>query len=250
MQCTLCFPLSTRRGRMNCPQESGSACGCAAASMQAMERRINSRVKSPTGWLLLFILFMLEFLAGRANAAVVVTPRITFVVYADRTMPEDEWSTLSVSLQNGLEGLAEETHFVSGGFDVVRAEKLAPGAQFDEVIPVYLHGECRVVGKPDKYVVEGTLGWVLRDHGQIRPFIHVDCSRIAEMLGQHAFGLKQEARDAMMAEAVSHVVLHEWVHIATQSRAHARDGIEKPAFTVWDLAPDYAGAYGRASHGK
>jgi hypothetical protein len=86
--------------------------------------------------------------------------------------------------------------------------------------------------------VTGALGWVYRVHGQIAPFIHVDCEEITQILGPLALMLTTSRRDQIMAEAIARVVLHEWVHIATQSAAHARDGVAKSSFGIPDLLAD------------
>jgi len=204
------------------------------------------------GWLLPLILLTAQWLAVRTSvqAAVDVTPRITLVVFPEKRMSDDEWTALSDALRHSFEDLALETHLGSGGFDVVRGDTLSQGVQFDEVIPIYLHGQCQILFQPGKYIVAGALGWVLRDHGQIMPYIHVDCGRIAEMLGQHAVGIKHATRNAVMAEAISRVVMHEWLHIATQSASHSRDGLTKDAFSFKDLVPDYAQILTPAGNGR
>jgi len=248
------LPLSLREHNRNCSQEAGSAPTRPAANMRPMASRFtaprfHSRSLSVAGWLLMLMLLVLEWLAGRvfARGAVVVAPRFTLVVFADRQMPDEEWAALALTLRQGLDTLAVETHFTVGGFEVIRGDSLEPGKQFDEVISVYLHGDCRLPPQPGPYTVQGVLGWVLSDHGQIRPFIHVDCARIGEMLGQHVFGMDKNSRNAVMAEAISRVILHEWLHIATQNPAHSRNGIAKGSFSVQDLVPDYPQIF---SHGR
>jgi hypothetical protein len=70
------------------------------------------------------------------------------------------------------------------------------------------------------------------------------------MVGQHALGMNRERCNAVMAEAISRVVLHELIHIATQSAAHSSDGVEKSAFTIADLIPDYYSHGMHAGQGK
>ena len=231
------IPLSFRQHNRNCAHDIGSTA------------RFASQSRSVAGWMLMLMLLALEWLAGRVSArgAVVVAPHISLVVFTDRSMPDEQWSTLAVTLRQGFVDLAVETHFAAGEFDVVRGNTLAPGVQFDKVISIYLHGDCRVPFYPVTHTVNGALGWVLRDGGQIQPFIHVDCGRIAEMLGQRAFGMGRNSRNAAIAEAVSRVILHEWLHIATQNAAHSRDGITKPSFSVQDLVPDFPQL---VSHGR
>ena len=240
---------------IDCPQESGFSRRDAVAMIPLVKRwsaadRIAPRCRLLSGWLLLLLLLAMEWLAGRAHAAVVVAPRVALVVFSDRTMPEDEWAALASDLRSGFDNLAAETHFDLSGLDVIRGEKLVPGTQFEEVIPVYLHGECKLHAQPALPSVHGALGWVLRDHEAIKPFIHIDCARIAELLTQRAFGLNDSQRNSMMAQAVARVALHEWLHVATQNSTHARNGIFKSTFSAADLVPDYVPGPGQPSRGK
>ncbi|HEY3624867.1 MAG TPA: hypothetical protein VGL00_01240 [Terracidiphilus sp.] len=251
------FPLSFREHHRNCAQEAGGTPTGIPVNIHSMESRFPKlRFTSQTfvvaGWLLMLILLVLEWLAGRASAlaAVVVSPRITLVVFADHPISEPQWTTLATTLRVSFDNLAVETHFSAGGFEVVRGDSLAPGAQFEEVISIYVHGDCRLASQPGNYGVHGALGWVLRDQGQIRPFIHVDCARIAAVLGQRVLGLDKSSRDEVMAEAISRVILHEWLHIATQSPEHARQGIAKRVFEFNDLVPDYWKMIAPVGHGR
>src|SRR5215469_9033999 len=135
-------------------------------------------------FLLPLLLLFVQWIAGRmcAHAAVVATPRITLVVFADKPMPAGEWEALFRDLRQDYSILAAETYFSPGGFDLVRGDALVPSIQTGSSISIYLHGDCTLLGQPGQSVPQGTLGWVLRNHGQIEPFIHIDCGRIAEML--------------------------------------------------------------------
>jgi hypothetical protein len=79
------------------------------------------------------------------------------------------------------------------------------------------------------------LGWVRRLDGRIEPFAHVDCARIGQVLGPQALGMDADRRNAVMAGAIARVILHEWIHIATQNPRHAERGITKAQFGVADL---------------
>jgi hypothetical protein len=243
-------PLSLRVRNPNCSQEAGCMPARFTAKMHNMESltatlaffRLDPGLFRIARRLLPFILLVVQWIVARTllQAAVVATPRVTLIVFGDKPMPEEEWTALKSALAKGFDGLALETHFVPVGFEIVRGESLAPGVQFESAIPLFLHGSCRLVGEPSKGEVVGPLGWVLRDQGKIQPFIHVDCARIAAMLAQRALWMNQGARNDAMAEAISRVVLHEWVHIATQNPAHTRDGIEKRSFGLQDLMPGYS----------
>ena len=98
---------------------------------------------------------------------------------------------------------------------------------FSKVIVVKLLGRCDVLPQSDRPSLDGPLGWVWQVSGKIQPFIFVDCERIAQVLRGRSAGLDQYERRHAMAQAIAHVVIHEWIHIATQSPAHGKRGITK-----------------------
>jgi hypothetical protein len=55
------------------------------------------------------------------------------------------------------------------------------------------------------------------------------------MLAPHALGYNRDERNRMMAVAIARVILHEWMHIATQSSHHSEHGLTKAHFGVADL---------------
>lgn len=204
---------------------------------------------NPLRWLVAICLLS-QWSAGEAHAAVVEFAQRTLVVFSEERMSDSQWRALSESVQQEVTRAAFETHVLPPAIEVIQGSRVTPGFRADEPVSVYLHGGCTVIPRPDKYVVEGALGWVLRDHGHIGPFIHVDCARISEMIGQHALGMNRERLDEVMGEAISRVVVHELIHIATQKAAHTNDGIEKSSFSVLDLMPDLHSHGMNAGQGK
>jgi hypothetical protein len=45
---------------------------------------------------------------------------------------------------------------------------------------------------------------------------------------------RQRGQDAM-TQAISRVLIHEWVHIATQNSAHSKRGLFQPKLSINDL---------------
>lgn len=236
----------------NCEQEAGSAALKRAGTMAGVDTRVFAVALSWEWfkWLAAMFVVASQWLSGEARAAVVESPRVTLIVFSDQKMPDTQWTALSEGLQEEVTRTAVETHLVPSAMEIVRGSAVAPGLRVAEPVSVYLHGECSLIPHPSRYVVQGPLGWVLRDRGHIGPFIHVDCSRIAEMVGQHALGMNRERRDAAMAEAISRVVMHEMIHIATQSAAHTSDGVEKSVYNIADLIPEYSAHGVNVGHGK
>jgi hypothetical protein len=179
-----------------------------------------------------------------AHSACADTPaskveRVTFVVFADQPVHEGEWNALFESLHSDLVRAATESPELGPDFELVRGDQLSPGFRVERTVSVYLHGSCTLL--PFKrYVSAGPLGWVLRVHGQIEPFIHVNCSEITAMLEPFALGMNRDRSNTVMGESMARVILHEWIHVATQSTSHAQEGVSKAQFGVADLLADDA----------
>jgi hypothetical protein len=169
-----------------------------------------------------------------AQAPAHTEPRATLVIFAEKRMTDGEWAALFDALEKGARGAAEEAPALKGGADLVRGDTIVHGLEVDKPISVYLHGNCRLIPMP-RYAPVGALGWVWRVHGRIEPFIHVDCEEIAQELGPLVLGMNNKRRDTVMGEAMARVIVHEWVHVATQNAGHARHGVAKSSFGILDL---------------
>ena len=192
------------------------------------------------------------------------TAQTTLDIFPDRPMPDDLWLALVTALRAELSSGSPETRVLVGEttgrviglpadqtsdkgtshpFQVVRGDKVAPDSlNVENSITVFLHGECTIIPRPRPILVvdtvaptTGALGWVRREHGHIEPFAHVECSSLGEMLATQAFGLNRDERNRLMAVAMARVILHEWIHIATQNSHHSEHGLGKAQFGVADL---------------
>lgn len=182
------------------------------------------------------------FNCGRANASTAPpAEQTTLVVYADHRMPDEEWTDLFAALRRAQEEIAAATPALAGGVEIVRGDQVRPGLRVDAVITVFLRGDCSLMPRP-RLVVQGALGWVPRSKGIIEPFVNVNCTRLVDMLGPLALGMDRSRRDLVMAEAMARVILHEWIHIATQSAHHDSHGVTRSIFDVRDLLADDAEA--------
>ncbi len=159
----------------------------------------------------------------------------TVVVFADRPMRDAQWSALFTALRSGVKQGGAETQPIAGNSEIIRGDAVRPGIRVNSAIVVYLHGDCNLDPLPMRTVYGVPLGWVHRHRGRIEPFAHVDCTRIGNMLGPEARVMKRDQRTQVMAGAIARVILHEWIHIATQSPAHAESGVAKADFDVSDL---------------
>ena len=164
----------------------------------------------------------------------------TLVFYGDRDVSDALWPGLFSAIR---EDMAEEDFGAAGrSIDhdprLMRSEELYAGEEFGDVIEVRLLGRCDVVQQAYRPLQPGPLGWVLRVKGRIQPYIYVDCTRLAQTLNATTLGMSDEQRMHAMAQAISHVLVHEWIHIATQNAGHTAHGITEAQLTAATLVAD------------
>jgi hypothetical protein len=161
----------------------------------------------------------------------------TIVFYAQPKVSESLWPMLFQVLRADLDDGTDE---LPNGFVLdkqaafVRGSDDLRGIVFSRIISVKLLGRCDVLPQTD-HRARGPLGWVPLVSGTIQPFISIDCTRIAEVLRPAAAGLSKQDRQYVMDQAIAHVLIHEWNHIATQSDRHSSRGISQAYLSVNDL---------------
>ena len=178
----------------------------------------------------------------------------TLAIFNDQPMPEGLWLALVTALREEFASGATEMRAVAGadpvsGIQIIRGDQIAPGITVDNAITFYLHGDCVTTPtpRPDLFgqpQTSGALGWVQVENGHIDPFVHVECKRIGRMLGLQGIGRNRDQRNRLMAVAITRVMLHEWIHVATQDPHHSKEGVFKAEFSVADLMvhPQKSGA--------
>ena len=184
------------------------------------------------------ILFAFLLTYAVAPALHAQQPGTTVIFYAQPPLKDELWPDLLQSLHADLAaGLGEAPNGFALPQDTAffRANDLALGVVFSRVIIVKLLGHCDVLSQSDGASVDGPLGWVWQVSGKMQPFIFVDCERLGQMLRNRFAGPDPYERRHAMAQAIAHVVIHEWIHIATQSPAHGKRGITKQFLTAAEL---------------
>ena len=197
---------------------------------------------------LLFL--VLSICLSAAAADLPVAPQTTLVFFSDRTMQPDQWADLHGALQRELSSGNPELAGLDRNVRFVDGDRSLLGVSVDAAITVYLHGNCTLAPMEHRTAFAVPLGWVRRIDGEIQPFVHVDCTRIGEVIGEQARWLSRPSRDRAMAKAMAEVILHEWIHIATQSSHHAEKGVAKAQFGVSDLMGDSRAALAPRGGGK
>jgi hypothetical protein len=187
------------------------------------------------------ILFAFLLTYALAPALHAQQPGTAVVFYAQLQLSDDLWPDLLQSLRADLAaGMGEAPN----GFALpqnpafFRGNDLAMEIDFSRVIVVKLLGRCDVLTQSDRPSLDGPLGWVLMVSGTIQPYIFVDCARIAQALRATSLGLNKYESRHEIAQAIAHVVIHEWIHIAAQCPSHGAHGITKQFLSPAELTAD------------
>jgi hypothetical protein len=160
----------------------------------------------------------------------------SIVFYADKQVSETLWQPLFSAIHDDL--AKEDYGLADRNPHLLRGSEVYPGEEFANVVEVKLLGRCDVPQQAYRPLKPGPLGWVLRVHGQIQPFIYVDCTRMAQVLDPTTLGMSSEKRTRAMSQAISHVLVHEWLHIATQNAGHTAHGISEAQLTPSTLVAE------------
>jgi hypothetical protein len=170
---------------------------------------------------------------------------MTFVIFNSDSRHASGRSALEGGLEDALH---RELSVNAGGMpalanydlQIVQGDRMPAAVAVAESISVYLHGDCAAppIAFLEGHAPAGVLGWVVRRQGKVEPFIHVDCSHILQLLTPRLMALNREQRRYAMSVAIARVILHEWIHIESQSPRHVERGLTKSSFTPQDLMPD------------
>jgi len=177
------------------------------------------------------------------NPAPAPRKHTTLVVFADRPLPAGEWPALFAAVRLALAKDGGETEVLDSEPSLMRADTMAPGTLTPSpVVVVFLRGDCKLAPPSLPAAFGAPLGWVFEERGAepvIQPFVYVDCTTIGEVLGERALRMSKRERVKAMASAIAQVILHEWIHIATQNAGHTASGVTKAAFGPDDLLRNY-----------
>ncbi len=168
--------------------------------------------------------------------------RSTLVFYADKDVRDTLWTPLFSAIHEDMaeENFGTEGRSIERNPRLMRSTELYSGEEFGRVIEVKLLGRCDVAQQAYRPQQPGPLGWVLRVRGEIQPYIYVDCARMAQTLNATTLGMSEDQRAHAMSQAISHVLVHEWIHIATQNTGHTEHGITEAQLSASTLVADPA----------
>ncbi|HEY1240748.1 MAG TPA: hypothetical protein VGF16_09340 [Bryobacteraceae bacterium] len=163
-----------------------------------------------------------SFLAGSEELS-----KARVAVYFDYEQPPSEHA--AALIQSGVEAILSPL-----GFDV-QWRQAGPGNQevWSDLAFVSFRGRCGFGSPPFGRFVPGALGWAEAIHGEIQPFVEIDCSRIGALLQTQLPSAPKS--EALFARAVARVVSHELYHVFANTDIHGVSGVGRAEFTARDL---------------
>jgi len=165
-------------------------------------------------------------------------PATALVFYAEPQVSDSLWPLLFQTL---LEDLATDAGELPEGVvldkqpAILRGSDDLRGISFQHIVSVKLLGRCELVPQAQRSPASGPLGWVLRVSGKVQPYIYIDCNRLTQVLQPAAARMSKQRCQSAMTQAISRVLIHEWVHIATQSSTHSSRGLTQPNLSIDNL---------------
>lgn len=169
------------------------------------------------------------------DAAFAVDTAIVFT--ADPRVSDALWEPLYAAIQLGVSEHAAEFRRlgITSQPHLMRRLDFAVGEEFPLVLQVRLEGRCDVPVQAQHFIRPGPLGWVLLVNGEIQPFIYIDCTRLAQVLNPITLGENAAVRQRLMNSAIANILLHEWIHVASQSSRHSRHGLMQEQLSSREL---------------
>lgn len=140
-----------------------------------------------------------------------------------------------------------ETGVLDPNPEMLRGDQFVAGTEVHSAVTIFLHGNCALHPQPLPKHYGVALGWVRESQGVIQPFVDVNCTEIGKVLGHRAGEMNRVKRIPSMADAMARVIVHEWIHIATQSAGHAENGVAKASFSAGDLLQDESAVLAEAA---
>lgn len=164
----------------------------------------------------------------------------SIVFYADKQVNDAFWAPLFAAVQTEIaeENLGAASAMIDRHPSLLRNTDVFQGEEFGNLVQARLLGRCDVVQQAFRPLPPGPLGWVLKVRGEIQPYVFIDCTRMAQLLNAKTLGMSDQQRTRAMTEAIAHVLVHEWIHIATQNADHAQHGIAQAQLSAAELTAE------------
>ncbi len=101
----------------------------------------------------------------------------------------------------------------------------APGSAYPNLVVMTFNGACKFDPTPQAYDEWGPLANTKTTNHIIQSFGQVDCDHVVGTARSAMFGADYAHADMLVGRALGRVVVHEIVHMLTNSAEHGREGV-------------------------
>lgn len=119
-----------------------------------------------------------------------------------------------------------------------RTRDQADGADFANVVLVRFNGSCAMEPAGYLYDERGPLAFTYSTDGAVQPFTEVACDHVAASVRSAMSERDLGRADLLLGRALGRVIAHEFVHIASRSGAHGKEGVTRAAISRAGLIAD------------
>jgi len=194
--------------------------------------------RANVGTLVMLLLACVSTHTANASTTKTREPSTKIVFDAQLQVNDELWPVLFQSLRVDLAAGSDESPkgvVLERNPALTRHNDLVPETAFGFVLQVKLLGSCDLASAGYYPFPNGPLGWVKMASGHLQPLISIDCARLAQLLAPQACNLDKQGRRRAIAQAIAHVLIHEWIHIATPRPSHDVHGIMQSSISVKEL---------------
>lgn len=194
--------------------------------------------RANVGTLVMLLLACVSTHTANASTTKTREPSTKIVFDAQLQVNDELWPVLFQSLRVDLAAGSDESPkgvVLDRNPALTRHNDLVPETAFGFVLQVKLLGSCNLASAGYYPFPNGPLGWVKMASGHLQPLISIDCARLAQLLAPQACNLDKQGRRRAIAQAIAHVLIHEWIHIATPRPSHDVHGIMQSSISVKEL---------------
>jgi hypothetical protein len=115
---------------------------------------------------------------------------------------------------------------------------------FSDLVVVQFKGACIIdlgANLDDARLPIGPLAVTHEIDGRVQPFAEVACDTVAASVRSAVCCVDSATSDVLLGRALGRVLVHEIVHILTNSGDHGREGLEKPMLSGKELITQRVG---------
>jgi hypothetical protein len=155
---------------------------------------------------------------------------VTVLVEFEKPYSATSVAALRHELQNQFEPVGLKV-------DLLLAEKLPPGSEFNDLVVFKMKGACTMIPLPVGALIDerGPLAMAHSSDGDVLHFGEVQCDRVRQSLQRVLGRGYPERRQSAFGAALGRVMAHEMYHMIANAKGHTHTGVTKESLSAQEL---------------